>query len=147
MAPEIFRQQKYTETGDVFAYGTMLWEAMVVDIPFANLDAQDIREKVLHGQMMPIPASTSSQVRDVIQTCWTMDRNARPGMTEILTLLRACPADRDSGAAASRSRRPRTAGDAGRRQMGDSSCDILDGAMGTRVAPPATRNAAFGAFR
>merc|ERR1712187_788536 len=72
MAPEIFRNQKYTETVDVFAYGTMLWEAMVVDIPFANLDPSDIRERVLQGQMLAIPASVPNAVRDVIQTCWIL---------------------------------------------------------------------------
>merc|ERR1712048_1423900 len=37
MAPEVLQQLKYTEKVDVFAYGTLLWECMAVDIPFANL--------------------------------------------------------------------------------------------------------------
>merc|ERR1740129_2411065 len=52
MAPEIFRNQKYTETVDVFAFGTMFWEAAALDIPWANMDAPDIRERVLKGRML-----------------------------------------------------------------------------------------------
>merc|ERR1711972_1210402 len=113
-----------TETVDVFAYGTMLWEAVVVDIPFANLDPQDIRERVLQGQMLSIPNNTSSAMRSVIQSCWTMDRNTRPGMTTVLQQLRECACVDDRAA---RSRRPRTAGPAsGRQLVATTTSELLD---------------------
>merc|ERR1719203_1472290 len=55
MAPEIFRNQKYTENVDVFAFGTMLWEAVALDIPWCNFDGADIRERVLKGKMLDLP--------------------------------------------------------------------------------------------
>merc|ERR1719382_170768 len=67
MAPEIFRSQKYTENVDVFAYGTLVWEAMSQDIPFANLDPADIRERVLEGQMLPLPREAPSSVQSIIK--------------------------------------------------------------------------------
>jgi len=84
MAPEIFRGQKYSDKIDVWAYGTMLWEVMAVDIPFANLDAVDIKEKVFEGQMMPIPAATPAATKQIIQDCWTLDPAARPAMSAAL---------------------------------------------------------------
>lgn len=103
MAPEIFRKQKYSENVDVFAFGTVVWEMMAVDIPFANLDPQEIHEFVCDGKMPPIPTLTPFGLQAVIQACWTLDRNTRPSMAEVLSMLRDCA--KDGGAA----RRPRSA--------------------------------------
>jgi serine/threonine protein kinase len=107
MSPEQFRQQRYSEKVDVFAYGTLLWEAMAQDIPFANLDVQDIRDKVLNGQMLDIPRSTPPLVQSSIQACWTLSQESRPYMAEVLARIRECREGAMSGA--SRARRPRTA--------------------------------------
>eukprot|EP00931_Biecheleriopsis_adriatica_P007707 TRINITY_DN108971_c0_g1_i1.p1 TRINITY_DN108971_c0_g1~~TRINITY_DN108971_c0_g1_i1.p1 ORF type:complete len:599 (-),score=130.80 TRINITY_DN108971_c0_g1_i1:83-1879(-) len=112
MAPEIFRHQKYTESVDVFAFGTLVWEAMAVDIPFANLDPADIRDRVIQGQMLAMPSTAPREVQQLIQDCWTLDYKSRPPMAEVLLSLKSC---RDGGAAG-RTRRPQTAhaGSAGR---------------------------------
>lgn len=91
MAPEIFRNQKYTENVDVFAYGTMLWEALVVDIPWANFDPADIRERVVAGQMLPMNSDVSSAAQALIKACWTADRTLRPSMAQIMPQMRALP--------------------------------------------------------
>lgn len=109
MAPEVFRSQRYTEKVDVFAYGTLLWEAMAIDIPFANLDPPEIREKVLLGQMLDIPSTTPSTLKAVILACWTLEQDKRPFMSEVLTSFREAVKDVGSAGSA-RARRPRTAG-------------------------------------
>jgi len=114
MAPEIFRQQRYTEKIDVFAFGILLWEAMAQDIPFANLDPPEIKERVLMGQMLPLPGSTPRPVQALTQACWTLDQESRPMMAEVLANLRECIRDSGPGGA-SRSRRPRTADGGSRR--------------------------------
>eukprot|EP00929_Paragymnodinium_shiwhaense_P121321 TRINITY_DN93508_c0_g1_i1.p1 TRINITY_DN93508_c0_g1~~TRINITY_DN93508_c0_g1_i1.p1 ORF type:complete len:609 (+),score=128.74 TRINITY_DN93508_c0_g1_i1:85-1911(+) len=106
MAPEIFANQKYTELVDVWAFGTMLWEAMEVDIPYANLDPADIRDKVVSGRLLPMPKMASHAIQGVIQACWTHDQGQRPTMAEALSQLRHAA----GGGSAARSRRPRTAG-------------------------------------
>merc|ERR1740129_1965303 len=82
MAPELLRQQKYTEKVDVFAYGTLIWECMSADIPFANLDVPEIRELVFTGRMLQMPFGTPAAVQAVIRECWTADQAARPTMAE-----------------------------------------------------------------
>jgi len=109
MAPEVFRNQKYTELVDVFAFGTMFWEAMAVDIPFANLDPPEIKEKVFEGQMPKIPATTPPEVQSIIRSCWTLDRNLRPPMAEIFGRICALNKGGAAGTAAPRPRRPRSA--------------------------------------
>jgi len=112
MAPEIFRQQRYTEKVDVFAFGTLLWEAMAQDIPFANLDPPEIKDRVLAGQMLPMSGTTPRPVQALMQACWTLDQESRPFMAEVLANLREC--SKDGGTAgASRARRPRTANPSG----------------------------------
>jgi serine/threonine protein kinase len=120
MAPEIFRQQRYCDKVDVFAFGTTLWEAMAQDLPFANLEAPEIKEKVLMGQMLQFPGSTPRKVQALTQACWILDQDTRPMMKEVLIQIRDCGKDPDSmsGAAAKMARRPRTAGVAGRDRSG-----------------------------
>jgi len=106
MAPEIFKNKKYTEKVDVFAYGTMLWEAMAVDIPFANFDPADIRERVIEGRMPQMPNGITSSVRSLIQACWTLDQVSRPTMAIVVTQLRDC---HHGSASTGASRRPHSA--------------------------------------
>lgn len=108
MAPEIFRNEKYTENVDVWAFGIMMWEALAVDIPFANLDAPEIREKVLRGQMLQMPASAPSDLHSIIRSCWTADRNTRPPMSEVVSLLQNSIDNAGTAGRASRMSRPRT---------------------------------------
>jgi len=106
MAPEIFRNQKYTENVDVFAFGTLLWEVAAGDIPWANMDAPDIRDRVVAGKMLEIPRSAPHELQQLIRDAWTLDRNLRPSMAHVLAELRACPRDSSGNG---RPRRPRTA--------------------------------------
>jgi len=91
MAPELFQNQKYTENVDVWAYGTMLWEAMLVDIPFANLDPPEIRSRVCAGKMLEMSSTLPFQVQKLIHACWTIDRASRPSMAEVMVQLEKCP--------------------------------------------------------
>lgn len=119
MAPEIFRNQKYTETVDVFAFGTMLWEAVARDIPWANFDVQDIRQRVVAGKMLEIPRDCPHSLQQVIREAWTTDRNLRPPMADVLGSLRTCLQDVGGSGAGSRPRRPHTS--AGTRAAGGDS--------------------------
>ncbi|CAK9102598.1 unnamed protein product [Durusdinium trenchii] len=89
MAPEVFRNAKYTESVDVFAFGTLLWEAMSHDIPFANLDPADIRDRVIEGQMLEMPSTCPREMQQLIRSCWTLDYKVRVAMPEVLKQLRA----------------------------------------------------------
>lgn len=120
MAPELFQNQKYTENVDVWAYGIMLWEAMSVDIPFANLDPPEIRSRVCAGRMLEMSSTLPLQVQRLIQACWTIDRASRPSMQEVMVHIGKCPkgklqdesdgdGDEDDAVQPLRSFRPHTA--------------------------------------
>jgi serine/threonine protein kinase len=42
MAPELFQKRGYDGSVDVFAFGSMLWEILVREVPYAGWDAPDI---------------------------------------------------------------------------------------------------------
>mmetsp|Transcript_17582 Transcript_17582/g.31738 ORF Transcript_17582/g.31738 Transcript_17582/m.31738 type:complete len:602 (-) Transcript_17582:64-1869(-) len=107
MAPELFKNQKYSDRVDVFAYGTLMWEAMAVDIPFANLDPPEIRDRVLAGKMLPMPTAAPPALQEAIEASWTVEQTLRPPIAEILVRVR--DASRADAATAVRARRPRTA--------------------------------------
>lgn len=109
MAPEIFRNARYTENVDVFAFGTLLWEAAAKDIPWANMDPSDIRQRVVAGRMLEIPRDCPHALQQLIREAWTTDRNLRPPMAEVLTALRAYLQDVSGSGATGRPRRPPTA--------------------------------------
>jgi len=128
MAPEIFRNQKYTETVDVWAFGTMLWESLAVDIPYANLDPPDIRERVLEGRLLAMPVAASPTHQSIIQACWTLDHKARPSMAEVVNHLQAA-----LGGGSQQQRRPRTAGAAmGTRDALGATGGLAGGGLGSR---------------
>lgn len=126
MSPEQFLNKKYTDRVDVFAFGTMFWEATAREIPFANLEGPEIRSKVTSGVMLPLP-DTGASVHPIIKECWTTDHTARPSMQEILTQIR----DVLSGSLRTSSRRPRTAKPSGSRDADLSTRPVA----GTRMQP------------
>lgn len=46
MAPELFQKRQYDEKVDVFAFGALLWELSMRQVPYDGLEAADIRAKV-----------------------------------------------------------------------------------------------------
>jgi len=134
MAPEIFRNEKYTENVDVWAFGVMMWEALAVDIPFANLDAPEIRDKVCRGQMLQMPASAPSDLHAIMRSCWTADRTTRPPMGEVVALLQNSIQNLDTAGRASRTARPRTSPGGSRPSPGGTQLGMQ---MQSRLVPDA----------
>ena len=52
MAPELFQKRGYDGSVDVYAYGCLLWEIMMREVPFAGLDPQDIAQSVIRGEKL-----------------------------------------------------------------------------------------------
>lgn len=127
MAPEIFRNARYTENVDVFAFGTLLWEAAARDIPWANMDPADIRQRVVAGRMLEIPRDCPHTLQQLIREAWTADRNLRPPMAEVLSALRAYLQGVSSSGPTGRPRRPLSA--AGTR-AGEGSTMATSSALG-----------------
>jgi serine/threonine protein kinase len=46
MAPECFREEKYTEKADVYSFGVIVWELITGKIPWANMSQWNITYQV-----------------------------------------------------------------------------------------------------
>ncbi len=57
MAPELFQKRQYDEKVDVFAFGALLWELAMREVPFDGLEAADIRAKVEKGEQLKLRAN------------------------------------------------------------------------------------------
>lgn len=67
MAPELFMKKAYDEKVDVFAFGTLLWELVVRDVPFDGLEPADIKEKVLAEEHLKVPSHINKKVALLIK--------------------------------------------------------------------------------
>ena len=52
MAPELFQKRAYDGSVDVFAYGSMLWEILLREVPYAGWDAPDIAKADISGDRL-----------------------------------------------------------------------------------------------
>jgi len=84
LAPEILRQEKYTEKVDVYAYGIICWEIISGKHPFEQYQfVSDITERVLAGDRPTIPEHTPEYYSILMTQCWSEKSEDRPIFKQI----------------------------------------------------------------
>jgi len=99
MAPELFAKRKYDETVDVFAFATMVWEVVSVEIPHANLDPADIAHRIQTKEAagLTLQHSWPKALKNLLRTALTVQQEKRPAMTTVVKDLEVITRDfRDS---------------------------------------------------
>ncbi len=69
MAPELFQKRQYDEKVDVFAFGALLWEIVMREVPFDGLEAADIRAKVEKGEPLKMRSNIDPRVGQLVNEC------------------------------------------------------------------------------
>ncbi|KAJ1495247.1 mitogen activated protein kinase, partial [Baffinella frigidus] len=70
-APEIYKQDKYTEKVDMYSYGVVLSELVSGERPYQGLNQMQIAfATVYQGQRPSLPDSLPKPVRALIKACW-----------------------------------------------------------------------------
>ena len=120
-APEVFSRAQLNsfnnvdfeeETrADVFAFAICLWEILTREIPWENLAAEEIRQKVSQGERPPLPSPTSEREAALVTlatACWSQDLWRRPRFGDICSKLLEVTNDTPQPVSKSRSlpRRP-----------------------------------------
>lgn len=81
MAPEVAKGWKYSEKVDVFSFGIVLWEILSGERAFSNMSEEQHLNMVVNGQERPkLKEDWPSEVKDLLQRCWSFFPNARPSM-------------------------------------------------------------------
>ena len=86
-SPEILRDQSYTQKGDVYAFGMIVFEIMTNEIIFEGYNAfklvLDVSSGVHPQSKFPIPYSYNC----LIEKCWSYNPEQRPSFENIVELL------------------------------------------------------------
>jgi serine/threonine protein kinase len=88
IAPETLEEAPPTKKVDVFSFGLILYELLVGESVFPK-DVNIIRISRLHknGFRPEIPGSVSPPIRELIESCWSVNPGSRPTFDEIYTKL------------------------------------------------------------
>lgn len=87
MAPEIFTRKAYNEKIDVFAFGTIVWEIYMRKVPYNGCDANEIKNKVISGEQLPIGKTIPNVIGEMITKCRSLDSEKRPSFKELSKIV------------------------------------------------------------
>jgi len=87
VAPEVLRDERYSEKADVYSFGVILWELETEEVPFGEKTPvmQVITAVAYQRKTLPIP--TVSPFAQLIKDCIMDSPNHRPSFTTILERL------------------------------------------------------------
>jgi len=87
-APEVLRNELYSERADVFSFGVVLWELVTREDPYQGMPTFQIVIAVGQHKMRPlIPPNAPSALSQLMADCWNEDPNLRPPFSEIVSRL------------------------------------------------------------
>ena len=87
-APEIIRQEAYTEKADVYSYGIVLWEIITHQEPYSGMESMEVAYAAAERGLRPtIPSICPEGYAWLMQKCWSDDPDDRPDFSEVLESL------------------------------------------------------------
>jgi len=87
MAPEVLREEIYSEKADVFSFGVIIWELVTLEKPFGGMSPLRIVYLVAHqAYTLPIPDDCPPALATLIKKCWA-ECDERPSFDEVLADL------------------------------------------------------------
>ncbi|XP_071697237.1 serine/threonine-protein kinase EDR1-like [Rutidosis leptorrhynchoides] len=87
MAPELIRNELFTEKCDIFSLGVIIWELCTLRRPWEGIPSAQVVRAVGHdGTRLDIP---EGPLGNLIADCWA-EPNQRPNCEEVLSRLMSC---------------------------------------------------------
>ena len=86
LSPEIINSKPYDSKCDIWALGILLYELMTFKMPFNAVSLPLLSIKINRGVYQPPPGTYSSEIRDLLKKCLTLEPEKRPSIDDILQL-------------------------------------------------------------
>jgi serine/threonine protein kinase len=84
-APEMYKEEPYTNKVDVFSFGVVLYEILVGRRVFPISEPWlAVMKSVLGGEMPAIPDRVGNVMKSLISRCWSLKAEDRPSFDDIL---------------------------------------------------------------
>jgi len=89
VAPEVLKDERYSEKADVYSYGVILWEVATGEIPYGEgTPAMKVIMTVAFQQkLLQVPANTPAPYKNLIGDCLVESPERRPSFPEIENIL------------------------------------------------------------
>ena len=84
LAPEIWREKKYSKESDIWALGVILYELLHFKKPFPATEKEELIEKVYHQPYNKIRSGISTPFQHLINIMLKKDPSKRPSIEEII---------------------------------------------------------------
>mmetsp|Transcript_6060 Transcript_6060/g.7345 ORF Transcript_6060/g.7345 Transcript_6060/m.7345 type:complete len:316 (+) Transcript_6060:514-1461(+) len=89
--PEFLAGKEYNQTCDVYSLAMISYFIATMVEPFADTDANDVKEVVLSGVRPPLDKVKDKHIKAVFADCWTDDLSKRLLANEIVKRMEAHP--------------------------------------------------------
>ena len=84
MAPEIFRNKKYSKESDIYSLGMIMWELMTGRRPFWDHDHNvELLIFIWDGLRPVVTEDTPECFANLVKQCWDSDPSKRPSIKKI----------------------------------------------------------------
>ncbi|KAJ8603647.1 hypothetical protein CTAYLR_007584 [Chrysophaeum taylorii] len=93
MAPELLRNEPYSEKVDVYSFAMVAYEALTRSRPLLNEPPMRIILSVgIHGHRPKLPPDTPDDIRTIIRSAWAQEPTSRPSAEQVLGYIRQASA-------------------------------------------------------
>ena len=90
MAPELFKDNAYSEKTDVYAFAILVYEIITKKVPYNGLNSLYIIYHVVNDNLRPeLDDTVPIAYRELIESCWNQDPEKRPTFKNIIDELKS----------------------------------------------------------